>query len=79
MAVSFSDDVHGTVAFLEPKGISVIPKTIREVLDAIGCILDALNVRWCTLRIQRLVIFFTGYASRAGMYIPSRHQMAKCY
>jgi hypothetical protein len=44
MALSFSGDVHGTIAFLEPKGICVIPKTIWEVLDAIGCILDALTV-----------------------------------
>jgi hypothetical protein len=44
IAVSFSDDHHSAVAFLEPKGISAMPKTIREVLEAIGCILDALIV-----------------------------------
>jgi hypothetical protein len=42
--VSYSDDHHGTVAFLEPKGISVMPKTILEVLQAVSCILDALMV-----------------------------------
>jgi serine/threonine protein kinase len=44
LAISYSDDHHGAVAFLEPKGISVMPKTIQQVLEAVGCILDTLIV-----------------------------------
>jgi hypothetical protein len=39
-----SDDVHGMVVFPEPKGRSDVPKTTRQVLDAISCILHALIV-----------------------------------
>jgi hypothetical protein len=44
IVLSYADDKHGTVAFLEPKGISVIPKSVLEVLEAVSCILDALIV-----------------------------------
>jgi hypothetical protein len=44
LLVSCSSDDFGEVAFLGPKGISVMPGTIRQVLDAVGCILDALTV-----------------------------------
>jgi hypothetical protein len=42
--VSFDDVQHGCVVFLEPRGINVLPTTILEVLEAVGCVLDALNV-----------------------------------
>jgi serine/threonine protein kinase len=41
---SFADDTHGTVVFLEPKGICVIPMNSQQVLEAMCCILGALVV-----------------------------------
>ena len=31
-------------AYLEPKGVSTLPKSLEQVFDAIGCILEALVV-----------------------------------
>ena len=63
IAVSYADDVHGAVAFLEPKGLSVVPKSIQQVLEAVGCILEALTVSLLgTVGPNTLIIFFVGYA-----------------
>ena len=43
LSLSFSDDTHGTVAYLEPRGISTIPINAQEVYEAICCILEALE------------------------------------
>ena len=42
------------VAYLGPKGISTLPKSIEQVFDAISCILEALVVGPpCAVRILR--------------------------
>ena len=46
MKLSYLDDNNQiAVAFLEPKGISAMPKSVGEVVEAVGCILEALVVR----------------------------------
>jgi hypothetical protein len=44
ITLSYEDDIHGTTAFLEPKGIELLPSTVRQVLEAVSCILEALVV-----------------------------------
>jgi len=44
LSLSFSDDTHGTVVYLEPRGIGVAPMDAREVYEAVCCILEALVV-----------------------------------
>jgi len=44
LMLSYADDAHGAVAFLEPKGINIIPGNTCEVLEAASCVLEALAV-----------------------------------
>ena len=39
------DEKHGSVVILEPKGVDVLPRRAKEVLEAVICVLEALMVR----------------------------------
>ena len=44
--LSFIDhSKHGSVVYLQPKGMAVQPASAREVLDAVLCVLAALKAR----------------------------------
>jgi hypothetical protein len=40
-----NDHVHGSVVYLQPKGIDDTPRSGQEVLEAVLCVLEALVVR----------------------------------
>ncbi|KAG9294512.1 hypothetical protein G9A89_008622 [Geosiphon pyriformis] len=44
LILSYTDNDHGCVAYLAPKGMSVRPNTQKELLEAIICVLEALSV-----------------------------------
>ena len=45
----YTDDEHGAVAFLAPKGVDENPRDLQDVTNAVKCVLEALEVRetWC--------------------------------
>ena len=44
--LSYIDDPHhGSVVYLRPKGVAERPVSVREAVDAVSCILAALEVR----------------------------------
>ena len=64
---------------LSPRGIDYIPKTERELMDAVVCVLEALEVSILDLPAEQKrpkERSTTGPAPRAGS-VPSRHPLAQ--
>ena len=40
-----NDNIHGSVVYLQPKGIDDSPRRAQEVLEAVKCVLEALKAR----------------------------------
>jgi len=80
ISLSFADEIHGAVAYLEPKGVSVLPVNTLEVFEAICCVLEALVVSLFKSMDPNIIIkFFLGYARRPQANFSQRHSMAKHY
>ena len=46
LLLSYIDDPNrGSVVYLQPKGVAARPVNVREVVDAVSCILAALEAR----------------------------------
>jgi hypothetical protein len=44
--LSFIDDPrHGSIVYLQPKGMAARPASAKEVIDAVSCVLMALEAR----------------------------------
>ena len=44
MQYYINDHVHGSVVYLQPKGMDIFPCQGQEILEAVVCILQALKV-----------------------------------